>query len=174
MRPHPRKNEGKSIFTITYSCQVGLMGITSITAPRHSQDASSHALAGSGRTAKFLWNAAGTFFLFLGIVGIAVPLLPTTPFLLLAASCYLRGSARMYKWLMTNKYFGEYLKDYRDGRGMPLKVKIGTVALLWAVITFSAMFATSVMVIRIGMFVVATGVTIHIVTLKTKRDPDSV
>ncbi len=150
------------------------MGITSITAPRHSQDASSNALAGSGRTAKFLWNAAGTFFLFLGIVGIAVPLLPTTPFLLLAASCYLRGSARMYKWLMTNKYFGEYLKDYRDGRGMPLKVKVGTVSLLWAVITFSAIFATSTLIVRIVLFVVAMGVTIHIVTLKTKKGTSSV
>jgi hypothetical protein len=128
----------------------------------------------SGRTAKFLWNAAGTFFLSLGIVGIAVPLLPTTPFLLLAASCYLRGSARMYRWLMTNRYFGQYLKDYRAGRGMPLKIKIGTVTLLWAVITISAIFATSVTIIRIGLFVVAMGVTIHIVTLKTKKEPNSV
>jgi uncharacterized membrane protein YbaN (DUF454 family) len=140
----------------------------------NAQDASSNAPAASGRTAKFLWNVAGTFFLFLGIVGIAVPLLPTTPFLLLAASCYLRGSARMYKWLMTNRYFGQYLKDYRDGRGMPLKVKIGTVILLWAVITFSAIFATSITVIRIGLFVVAVGVTIHIVTLKAKKEPSSV
>ena len=150
------------------------MEISSNTMPQHSQDASSKAPEASGRTAKFLWNAAGTFFLSLGIVGIAVPLLPTTPFLLLAASCYLRGSARMYRWLMTNRYFGQYLKDYRAGRGMPLKIKIGTVTLLWAVITISAIFATSVTIIRIGLFVVAMGVTIYIVTLKTKKEPNSV
>lgn len=143
------------------------MEITSKPQPKHSQDTSPTASIASGRTAKLLWNAAGTFFLLLGIVGIAVPLLPTTPLLLLAAACYFRGSARMYRWMMTNKYFGQYLEDYWAGRGMPLKVKIGTVSLLWAVITFSAIFATSSTILRIGLFVVALGVTIHIVTLKT-------
>ena len=137
--------------------------------PPHSHDASSEEPVASGRIAKLLWNAAGTFFLSLGIVGIAVPLLPTTPFLLLAAACYLRGSPKTYNWMMTNKYFGQYLKDYRAGRGMPLKVKVGTVSLLWVVITFSAIFMTSSTFVRIGLFVVATGVTIHLVTLKTKK-----
>ena len=153
---------------------MGPMEIMSTTLPQHSQDTSPKAPPASGRTAKLLWNAAGTFFLSLGIVGTAVPLLPTTPFLLLAAACYLRGSARMYRWMMTNKYFGQYLKDYRAGRGMPLKVKVGTVSLLWAVITFSAIFTTSITIVRIGLFVVAMGVTIHIFTLKTKKEPSSV
>jgi uncharacterized membrane protein YbaN (DUF454 family) len=141
--------------------------------PRHSDDALPKSPAASGGIARLLWNAAGTFFLSLGIVGIVIPLLPTTPFLLLAASCYLRGSARMHRWILTNNYFGEYLRDYQAGRGMPWKVKILTVSLLWAVIAFSAVFATSSTIIRIVLLVVAVGVTVHILTLKTKRNEPS-
>ena len=149
------------------------MEATSHTVTQHPEDNSEKAPIASRRSAKLIWSAAGTFFLGLGIVGIAVPLLPTTPFLLLAAACYLRGSARMYRMMMTNKYFGQYLRDYRAGRGMPLKVKIGTVSLLWAVIILSAIFTTSNPIIRMALFVVAVGVTLHIVTLKTKKEPES-
>jgi uncharacterized membrane protein YbaN (DUF454 family) len=72
---------------------------------------------------------------------------------------------------MTNKYFGQYLRDYRTGKGLLLKVKIGTVSLLWAVIVLSAVFTTSNLIIRFGLFVVATAVTLHIVTLTTKKEP---
>lgn len=149
------------------------MEIMSRTVMQHPQDDSQKAPIASRRSAKLIWSAAGTFFLALGIAGIAVPLLPTTPFLLLAAACYLRGSARMYRWMMNNKYFGQYLRDYRAGRGTTLKVKVATVSLLWAVIIFSAMFTTSNPIIRIALFVVAMGVTLHIVTLKTKKKPSS-
>jgi len=138
--------------------------------PDHSQVPSPEEPATASRIAKLLWNAAGTFFLCLGIIGIAIPLLPTTPFLLLAAACYLRGSARMYRWMLTNKYFGKYLNDYRAGRGMPLKLKVMTVSLLWAVIALSAIFATSNAVIRIALLIVAVGVTAHILTITTKRE----
>lgn len=137
--------------------------------PRHSDAAPPKAPTTSSGIAKLLWNAAGTLFLSLGIVGIAIPLLPTTPFLLLAAACYHRGSPRMHRWMLTNRYFGEYLRDYQAGRGMPWKVKAATVSLLWAVIAFSAVFATSSTVIRIVLLVVAAAVTIHIMTIKTKK-----
>ncbi len=138
--------------------------------PRHSDAAPPKAPPASGGIAKLLWNAAGTFFLSLGIVGIAIPLLPTTPFLLLAATCYYRGSPRMHRWMQTNRYFGKHLRDYQEGRGMPWKVKAATVSLLWAVIAFSAVFATSSTVIRIVLLVVAAAVTIHTLTLKTKKN----
>lgn len=75
----------------------------------------------------------------------------------------------MHRWMLTNRYFGEYLRDYQAGRGMPWKVKAATVSLLWAVIAFSAVFATSSTVIRIVLLVVAAAVTIHIMTIKTKK-----
>ena len=132
----------------------------------HPDDDLPTAPAAQRRMARILWNVGGTFFLSLGIVGIAVPLLPTTPFLLLAAACYLRGSRKMYEWMLTNRYFGRYVKDYREGRGMPLKVRIGVISLLWAVIGFSAIVTTNETTVRIVLLAVAVGVTIHILTIK--------
>jgi len=118
---------------------------------------------------RLLWNAAGTFFLALGLVGIPLPLLPTTPFLLVAAACYLRGSRRMHNWMMMNRYFGAYLKDYMEGNGLAIRTKIVAVSVLWGVIVFSAVFATEITIIRVGLLAVAVGVTIHLLTLETKR-----
>ncbi|MCU0851957.1 MAG: YbaN family protein [Thermoplasmata archaeon] len=122
------------------------------------------------RTGRVLWNAAGSVFLALGIIGIPIPILPTTPFLLLAAACYLRGSPRMHAWLLTNRYFGNYLNDYRLGRGMPVKVKVATLALLWTFIGASVLVAVSDTVIRIILLAVAAGVTVHILTIRTRRE----
>jgi len=73
---------------------------------------------------------AGTISTAIGIIGIFVPILPTTPFLLLAAACYLRSSPRFYHWLVNNRFFGIYIRNYLQGRGMPLKIKIFTILLL--------------------------------------------
>lgn len=126
------------------------------------------------RHIRFLWNAAGTFFLALGMIGVPLPFLPTTPFLLLAAACYMRGSPRMHRWMLTNRYFGAYLKNYIEGKGLPVKTKVASIATLWAVILFSALVVTESAIIRAVLLVVGTGVTIHLVTLKTcpsPRDP---
>jgi len=121
------------------------------------------------KLARLLWNAVGTFFLALGLIGIPLPLLPTTPFLLIAAACYLRGSRRMHNWMMMNRYFGAYLKDYLEGNGLAIRTKIVAVSVLWGVIVFSAAFATENAIVRVGLLAVALGVTIHLLTLATKR-----
>jgi len=78
----------------------------------------------SNKTLRYILVIAGTVFLGFGLIGIFLPILPTTPFLLLAAACYARGSQRFYNWLMNNKWFGNYIKNYYGGRGVPLKFKI--------------------------------------------------
>ena len=110
---------------------------------------------------------AGTLLTALGIIGIVVPVLPTTPFLLLAAACYIRSSQRLYHWLLNNRVLGIYIKNYLQGRGMPLKVKIFTIALLWITIGLSMWFATQDVLIRVILGLVAVGVTAHIVRIKT-------
>lgn len=110
---------------------------------------------------------SGTFFLILGIIGIFIPLLPTTPFLLLAAACYARGSKKFYNWLINNKWLGEYIKNYQEGRGIPLTVKILSITLLWVTITFSTIIIVSNFLLRIILIIIAIGVTIHILTIKT-------
>jgi len=111
--------------------------------------------------------SSGTLFLIIGIIGIFIPLLPTTPFLLLAAACYIRGSKKFYNWLIKNKWLGEYIKNYQEGRGVPLNVKIITIIVLWLTIMISIIIFVSNFIIQIILFFIAIGVTIHILTIKT-------
>jgi uncharacterized membrane protein YbaN (DUF454 family) len=126
----------------------------------------------SRRWIRWLLVAAGFLFFGLGVVGAFLPLLPTTPFLLLAAACFARSSERFYRWLLGNRWFGAYVRDYREGRGIRAKVKIFTVALLWVVILSSAAFAVSNVVVRIILLVIAAGVTVHIVLIRPKKRGD--
>ncbi|MFH1013858.1 MAG: YbaN family protein [Thermoplasmatota archaeon] len=111
---------------------------------------------------------SGTFFLLIGIIGIFIPILPTTPFLLLAAACYAKGSKKFYNWLINNKWFGEYIKNYRERKGIPLSVKIISITILWITISFSTFIVVPNLLIQIILIIIAVGVTIHILTIKTK------
>jgi uncharacterized membrane protein YbaN (DUF454 family) len=111
--------------------------------------------------------ASGTFFLALGIIGIFIPLLPTTPFLLLSAACYIRGSEKFYFWLIKNKWLGEYIKNYQEGKGVPINVKIISIIVLWITIIVSTIIIVPYNIIRIILIIIAIGVTIHIITIKT-------
>lgn len=118
------------------------------------------------RFRRALLVVAGSLFLAVGLIGIVVPVLPTTPFLILAALCYARGSAGCYRWLVTNRVFGHYLDDYLHGRGVPWRVKAGALVFLWGVITTTALVVVQALWLRILLFVIAAGVTAHVVTLK--------
>ncbi len=80
---------------------------------------------------KPFYNVAGAIAVLLGILGIFLPLLPTTPFLLLASWCFARGSDRLHGWLLSHRVFGEYLRNFEAGRGIPLKAKIVATVMLW-------------------------------------------
>ena len=121
----------------------------------------------SEKLKKGLLIFAGTVFTATGIIGIFVPILPTTPFLLLAAACYLRSSRRFYNWLLDNRFFGAYVRNYLHGRGMPRKVKIATISLLWITIACSIIFAVQALIIRVILLIIAIGVTVHIILIKT-------
>ncbi len=105
----------------------------------------------------------------LGLVGVVVPVLPTTPLLLLAAFLFARSSPRFHAWLLGNRLFGSYLRNYLEGRGLPLHAKIFTVSLLWASILLSVLVLTTNLVARIALLAVAAAVTLHIVTLRRRR-----
>jgi len=120
----------------------------------------------TGKLKRRLLTAAGTISTAIGIVGIFVPLLPTTPFLLLAAACYLRSSQKFYDWLLNNRFIGAYLRNYLQGKGMPRKIKIITILLLWLTITCSIIFAIQGLIIRVLLLIIAIGVSIHILLIK--------
>ncbi|MGB7061189.1 MAG: YbaN family protein [Candidatus Zixiibacteriota bacterium] len=113
--------------------------------------------------------AAGSLFVGLAVLGIFLPLLPTTPFLLLAAACYVRSSKRFYNWLLNNRWFGNYVKNYREKKGVPLRVKLLSVSLLWITILFSAAFVVDILLVRIILILIASCVTIHILRIRTLR-----
>lgn len=122
----------------------------------------------SGRLSRALWVTAGTLSLAVGVAGMVIPILPTTPFVLIAAACYLRGSRRMYDWMIANRYIGGYLRDYMEGRGVSVRAKATSVVVLWILIALSASFATDSTTVRIVLLAVAVAVTVHLVTLKGK------
>jgi len=111
----------------------------------------------------------GTLSLLLGAVGIFFPVLPTTPFLLLSAACYARSSVRLHSWLLNNRIFGSYIRDYQEGRGVSLRHKIAALVLLWLSIGYAAGFAVSRTWLRILLLGIAAGVTIHLCKLKTRK-----
>ncbi len=114
---------------------------------------------------------AGTISLTLGAIGIFLPILPTTPFLLLSATCYLRSSERMHKWLLGNSWFGEYIRNYQEGRGIPLKTKILAMTVLWTGIIYSAFFALDeIFIAQVALLLIALGVSLHIVRLPTLKN----
>ena len=119
-----------------------------------------------GRT---LLIITGTLLVGLGILGIFMPVLPTTPFLLLAAACYARSSQRFYDWLLNNKWFGNYIRGYLERKGVPLKIKVLTITLLWITIVCSVAFAVQSFVVRLILVLIAIGVSIHILSLRTLK-----
>ena len=121
---------------------------------------------------RYLFVVLGTLFLAIGIVGVFTPVLPTTPFLLLAAACYLRSSQRFHRWLLHNRVFGSYIRNYTEGRGIPLRLKLFTVALLWVTIGIS-IWAVDKLVVTIVLLIVAVGVSLHITLIRAKRDRPS-
>ena len=119
------------------------------------------------RTYKWFLIAVGIISVGLGLLGVFIPVLPTTPFLLLAAGCFMRSSQRLYDWLIHHKWFGEYIRNYREYRAIPLRAKVVTLVLLWSVIGTTALFAVTLWWVRVLLGVVALGVTLHLLHLKT-------
>jgi uncharacterized membrane protein YbaN (DUF454 family) len=106
----------------------------------------------------------------LGTAGVFLPLLPTTPFLLLAAACFIRSSDRLYQWLIHNRWFGSYIRNYQEHRALPLRAKVTALILLWATMTYSVFFLVTIKALRVLLLLIATLVTVYLLRLKTMPD----
>ena len=120
---------------------------------------------------KILLTIIGSIAVALAILGLFLPLLPTTPFLLLASACYLRGSKRMHNWLIGNRVFGEYLRNFEEGKGIPLKAKITALVLMWASLFFS-IYTVRIVPLQLMLLAIGLGVSIYLLKMKTLV-PDS-
>ena len=117
---------------------------------------------------KILLTIIGSIAVALAILGLFLPLLPTTPFLLLASACYLRGSKRMHRWLLNNKVFGETLHNFEEGKGIPLRAKITALLLMWASLSFS-IYQVQILPLQFMLVTIGLGVSIYLVKIKTLR-----
>ncbi|MBS1492664.1 MAG: YbaN family protein [Bacteroidetes bacterium] len=108
----------------------------------------------------------------LGIIGMILPLMPTTVFLLIASFCYAKSSPKLDEWIHTNKYFGKHLKNYKDKKGTTISVKIFSISFLWLSILLSIYTLRTYSYfnyIAILLLLIAVAVTIHLITIKTYK-----
>lgn len=122
------------------------------------------------RVKKGFYFVFGAVFLILGGVGVFLPVLPTTPFLLLSAACYYKSSKRMHHWMLNNRWFGNYLKNHAEGRGISWKAKLFTTSLLWTLIIYSVFFAVNNIIVQIVLLSIAISVTVHLIKLPTLKE----
>ena len=121
----------------------------------------------STHSMRYLYSLLGTVSLVVGIIGIFLPVLPTTPLVLLAAYCYYRGSRRMYHWLMSHPHLGTYIRNLTEKKIIPLHTKIVTLSLLWTSLLFCA-YILDPLWLKALMIAIAIGVTWHILSYKSK------
>ena len=115
---------------------------------------------------RLFYKIAGSVALLLGILGIFLPLLPTTPFLLLASACYMRGSERMHRWLLQQPQLGPYIRNFEAGHGIPMRAKITALILMWASLAVS-MWIVPLTWVRLLLLVPGIGVTVYLCRLPT-------
>ena len=124
------------------------------------------------RLLRVLLLAAGLFSLVLGALGIFLPLLPTVPFLLLAAACFARSSERIHHWLVNHSYLGPMIAGFLDGQGIPRQAKLRAIALIWLTIPPSAIWLVSHPWLKGLLFAIALAVTLYLWRLPERREED--
>ncbi|MDW3713457.1 MULTISPECIES: YbaN family protein [Pseudomonas] len=115
---------------------------------------------------RYVLLVVGWLAVALGVIGIFLPVLPTTPFLLLAAACFVRSSRRFYLWLVNHRHLGPWIRDYLEGNGIPLKGKVYAIGLMWISIAFSC-YLVPLPWARGFMLTSAVLVTLYILRQKT-------
>ena len=104
----------------------------------------------------------------LGAVGIVLPVMPTTPFILAAAALFSAGNPRMHNWLVKTKHFGPFIENYQNGKGVPKSLKYKTLAFLWIMLAISMFFTYKNSILLLILIIVGILVSIHVLSIKTQ------
>lgn len=113
------------------------------------------------RLSRIVYTVLGCLFIALGVLGAFLPVLPTVPFMLLAAACLMRGSRSLYHWLMTHERYGEHIYQYRQAKAMTRRTKVTALVTLWIGITVSV-FIVPLWWCQVGLVVVALCVSVYL------------
>jgi len=120
-------------------------------------------------TKKAIFFSLGVALVGIGAVGVVLPVLPTTPFILAAAACFGKSSKRAEKWLSNNRYFGSYIENYKNKQGVPIDVKRNSLIFLWLGLIISN-FMINKPIMTIVLAIIGICVSAHILLLKTKKE----
>ena len=118
---------------------------------------------------RLLLTILGLISLGLGILGAFLPVLPTTPLLLLAAALFLRGNTRLYDWLINHPKLGVYIRNFMIHTAIPLRIKVVAITMLWLSLLYCAIFVAEHWALRSLFILIAIAVTIHILSYKTLK-----
>ena len=120
------------------------------------------------KLSRFFWFCIGFIIMVIGIIGIVVPGLPTTPLMILASACFARSSQKFYDWIINNKMFGHHVKNYREGKGIPKRSKPIILSTLWFFVLFAVLIAipdSAPVISKISTLVLAVIGTIFIIMI---------
>jgi len=121
----------------------------------------------SEKVKRILFIVVGTILLGIGGLGVLLPIVPTTPFLLLATACYARGSKRIHRWMLRNRVFGAFIRNYVERKGITPRQKTVTLGFLWVTMTFTIVFVVDSLILRLFLVLIALAVSGHILKLPT-------
>jgi len=120
------------------------------------------------KTKRVVLIALGFIYVGLGTAGVVIPVMPTTPFLLLAALCFSASSEKHYGRLCQNRLFGKYVKNFNIKQGIGIRLKIASIAIVWTELIITMVFARAIWVYFV-LVIFGIGVTIHLLLIKTKK-----
>ena len=121
------------------------------------------------KTKRAIIFSLGVLLIGVGVVGVILPVLPTTPFILAAAICFGKSSKRAEKWISNNRYFGSYIENYKNKKGVPIDIKRNSILFLWFMLIISAIIFNDILIVII-LAIVGICVSVHILLLKTKNE----
>ncbi|NCC31027.1 MAG: DUF454 domain-containing protein [Chloroflexia bacterium] len=116
---------------------------------------------------RWLLLGFGTLALGVGALGVMLPGIPTTPFVLIAAACYIRSSARLYRWLIGNRVFGPIIVTWQTERGLTMRTKLITLALVWIMLGGAALFLVESLVMQLVLLGLAATKTVVLARIRT-------
>lgn len=119
---------------------------------------------------RYFYLISGILLVAIGVIGIFLPVLPTTIFLILASACFVKSSPKANEWLRNHKVLGMYIKNYQDKTGLTIRAKAFNIFFLWAMILLSTFLLTDKFYIKLILLAIAVGVTIHLLMIKTKSN----
>jgi len=119
------------------------------------------------KTQKLFYNIMGTVSLAFAFIGVILPIIPTTPFVLLSAACYYRGSKRLHRWLSRNEIFGPIIRDFEEHGGMRKATKIKALTIMWTAVLASALLILDTLTMQALVVLVAVIGTVSMLKIKT-------